>query len=201
MATILPSLEEQVFCEVDKSIPLYVPVGSISSYQSADQWKDFTNILPISAQETETTSVQAEPTDNSVSVSWPQVSGAASYELVIKDKDGNVVCTLIFNAQGQLQSIAFHAPGHNAAQQMQSAGFAFTVIGLNSGTAYDLTITAKNSGGSTLDTKTISFTTTGERQGFNDINAATKSQKIVRDGEIFILRGDKTYTLTGAAVK
>ena len=35
----------------------------------------------------------------------------------------------------------------------------------------------------------------------DDINAATKSQKLLRDGQIFILRGDKTYTVTGQEVK
>ena len=39
-----------VFSNVNKSIPLYVPAGSVSAYKSADQWKDFTNILPISQQ-------------------------------------------------------------------------------------------------------------------------------------------------------
>ncbi len=30
---------------------------------------------------------------------------AATYELVVKDRSGNIVCTLIFNAQGQLSQI------------------------------------------------------------------------------------------------
>jgi hypothetical protein len=49
-ATTPPQLDSYVFEEVDKSIPLYVPAGSISAYKSANQWKDFTNILPISQQ-------------------------------------------------------------------------------------------------------------------------------------------------------
>ncbi len=48
-----PTLNSSVFYGVDKSIPLYVPAGSISAYQSADGWKDFTNILPISQQDLE----------------------------------------------------------------------------------------------------------------------------------------------------
>ncbi len=40
-----------VFDYVDKSTcVLYVPAGSISAYQSANVWKKFTNILPISQQ-------------------------------------------------------------------------------------------------------------------------------------------------------
>ena len=66
-----PTLGTDAFSYVDTSIPLYVPAGSVSAYKSADQWKDFSNILPISARETETTSVQAEPTPtSSTPCSW-----------------------------------------------------------------------------------------------------------------------------------
>ena len=201
MATILPSLDENVFERVDKSILLYVPVGSINAYKVAEQWKEFTNILPITAKETETTTVKAEPTTNSVEITWPVVAGAYTYEIVIKDKSGNVVCTLVFNAQGQLISIAFNAPSRDGApQHKQEAGFSFVVNGLDSGTEYSCDIIAKDENGSVLDTKSGSFTTQAP-QGIDDINAATKSQKIVRDNQVLILRGEKTYTVTGQEIK
>jgi len=38
--------------EVDKSVcKLYVPSGSINAYKTADVWKEFSNILPISQTE------------------------------------------------------------------------------------------------------------------------------------------------------
>lgn len=48
-ATNPPTLESDVFINVDKSIPLYVPAESIDAYKAAEQWKDFTIILPIPA--------------------------------------------------------------------------------------------------------------------------------------------------------
>ena len=39
-----PALGDEVFSDVDHSIPLYVPSSSIDAYKAADQWKDFTNI-------------------------------------------------------------------------------------------------------------------------------------------------------------
>lgn len=48
-ASTPPTLGSSVFENVDKSIPLYVPTESIKAYKAADQWKDFTNILPIPA--------------------------------------------------------------------------------------------------------------------------------------------------------
>ncbi|MBO5678407.1 MAG: leucine-rich repeat domain-containing protein [Bacteroidaceae bacterium] len=35
------------FFNVDKSIPLYVPAGSVNTYKAADYWKEFTNIQAI----------------------------------------------------------------------------------------------------------------------------------------------------------
>ena len=36
-----PTLGEDVFYYVNKSIPLYVPAGSVDAYKAADQWKEF----------------------------------------------------------------------------------------------------------------------------------------------------------------
>jgi hypothetical protein len=49
-----PALRESVFSNVHKSIPLYVPAQSIDLYKAADQWKNFTNILPITSSTPET---------------------------------------------------------------------------------------------------------------------------------------------------
>ena len=56
-----------VFSGVDKSIPLYVPAQSIDLYKAADQWKDFTYILPI-------------PNVEQYTITW-------------QDEDGNVIKT------------------------------------------------------------------------------------------------------------
>ena len=65
-ATTPPQLDSYVFKEVDKSIPLYVPAGSVSAYQSADQWKDFTNILPIGAQPADVTTTTVTPSATTI---------------------------------------------------------------------------------------------------------------------------------------
>ena len=50
---------QHVFVNVDKSIPLYVPAGSVEAYKSADGWKDFTNIQAISSVDKHTISITA----------------------------------------------------------------------------------------------------------------------------------------------
>jgi BspA type Leucine rich repeat region (6 copies)/Domain of unknown function (DUF6383) len=43
-AVVPPALQTNTFNEVDKSIPVIVPVGSLSAYQTAPVWKEFINL-------------------------------------------------------------------------------------------------------------------------------------------------------------
>jgi len=201
-ANTVPTITYYTFLNIGNKqyIYLFVPEDRERAYKRDSYWGLF-DIQIMGAKSTETTDVAVTPTETTAEVVWPAVSGAATYELVIKDKSGNVICTLIFNAQGQLTSIAFNAPERNAVQQTQSAGFAFTVTGLDSGTGYDLTMTSKNSSGATLQTKTVSFVTNDPQDIDNISETPTKATKLLRDGQIFILRGEKVYTLTGQEVK
>ncbi|MBK8805722.1 MAG: leucine-rich repeat protein [Bacteroidales bacterium] len=49
-STTPATLGQEVFSYVPKDIPLYVPYGSKAAYQSADQWKDFMNIIELNIQ-------------------------------------------------------------------------------------------------------------------------------------------------------
>ena len=202
-ATTPPQLNSYVFEEVDKSIPLYVPAGSVSDYKFAYQWRVFfTNILPIGAQPADVTTTTVTPSATTADIAWPQVTGAATYTIEIK-KNGELICTLTFNAQGQLISITFAAPSrNNAPQQAQAAGFSFTVTSLDSGMTYSYTMTAKDNNGNVLKTESGTFTTTGDAQGFENVQGNNvQCTKVVRDGQIFILRGEKVYSITGQEVK
>ncbi|MBQ4395264.1 MAG: Ig-like domain-containing protein [Paludibacteraceae bacterium] len=50
-------------------------------------------------------------------------------------------------------------------------------------------------------TYTATYTATEKPEGFEDVKAEPAPQKVMIDGQIFILRGDKTYTLQGQEVK
>lgn len=192
---------------------LYVLEGSVDMYKSAgSNWKDFYFILPIgSTTVTEPVSdVIVEPADNTATVTWPTNDNAVSYTIEIT-KDGEVFCTLIFNANGQLTGIAF-APSrdgqaHAPAAVMTANGLQFTVTGLNSNTQYGYSVTAKDSSDATIASYSGNFTTTGEgvATGVEEISSSLqggdRGRLILRNGQIFILRGDKTYTLTGTEVK
>ena len=184
---------------------LYVLAGSENMYKSSgSDWKDFYFVQPIGATEITADKLIVTPSETTADVIWPVIEGAHSYELVIKDKSGNIICTLYFNANGQLTSIAFRAPTRDTSEQKQSQGFSFTITGLEYGKTYDLILTSKDEKGLTLDQKMLSFTTGGEQVIAGIITPLYESEttnKLLRDGQILILRGDRTYTLTGQEVK
>ena len=193
-----PTVNNGAFESLDYSTIIYVPADYLNTYKMHDFWGIY-DVRPIGASKTETTEVKVEPTATTADVVWPAVENAATYELVIKDKNGNVVCTLIFNANGQLTQIAFGAPARDNAAQ--AAGFAFTVTGLEEGTSYNLTITAKDGNGTTLDEKTIAFTTSGETGVDALPTDELHSSKVLRNGEVLIMRDGKMYNLQGVEVK
>ena len=45
-------IDYYAFAGVDKSIPVYVPLGSLEAYRSAKYWSEFTNILPLANEYT-----------------------------------------------------------------------------------------------------------------------------------------------------
>ena len=192
---------------------LYVLAGSVDMYKSAgSNWKDFYYILPIGTAEVTgpVTDVITEPTESTVVLTWPTSNNAASYTIQIT-KDGVLFCTLIFNANGQLIGIAF-APGregayHAPAAIMTANGLQFTVTGLDSNTQYGYSVTAKDANDQTVATYSGEFTTTSEgiatgiEETSSSLQGGDRGRLILRNGQIFILRGDKTYTLTGQEVK
>ena len=198
------------FDGVDKfECALYVLSSSIDMYKNASVWRDFYYTYAIGAEETTVTTndVTVEPQDNAATLTWPTNDNAASYTIEIT-KDGVVFCTLIFNANGQLTGIAF-APSRNGSHHAPSAlmtanGLQFTVTGLNSNTQYGYSVTAKDSNDQPVATYSGEFTTAGEgtATGIEDVQGNNvQCTKILHNGQIFILRGEKTYTLQGQEVK
>ena len=201
------------FDGVDKfECTLYVLPNSIDMYKAAAVWRDFYYTYAIGAEEATVTTndVQVEPQDNAATVTWPTNDNAASYTIQIT-KDGVLFCTLIFNGNGQLTGIAF-APGregayHAPAANMTANGLQFTVTGLDSGTQYGYSVTAKDSNDQPVATYSGEFTTTSEgiATGVEEVSSSLqggdRGRLILHNGQIFILRGEKVYTLQGQEVK
>ena len=206
-AFTVPVITSTTFANIGnkKYIYLYVPETRERAYLRDEYWGEF----DVQVQSAETVvepveDVSVVPSDNTADIIWPAVDGAETYEIQIT-KDGEVICTLIFNKNGQLAGIAF-APSRGRerqTQQSQTGGFMFTVTGLTSNTNYGYSVTSKDENETTIDSKSGLFTTTdGETpEGFEDISAeGSAPQKVMIDGQIYILRGEKVYTLQGQEV-
>ena len=208
------SATSNTFEEVDKyACTIYVLAGSEEMFRSATGWKDFYSILTIGASETTVTDNTATvvPSANSATFTWPVSNEAASYTIDIT-KDGDLFCRLTFNANGQLTGIAF-APGRDGqsmapAAVMTANGLQFTVTGLSSNTEYGYTITAKDAEDAEVASYSGSFTTTSEgvvtgldNTPFLSGEVRGEASKLLRNGEVLILRDGKTYSIQGVEVK
>ncbi len=185
------------------NVYLHVPCDNLRDYQMDAVFGTFKYIQCIGAENTTTDgTVTVTPSDNEAVFVWRADESAASYNLEIR-KDGEVFCTLIFNANGQLTSIAF-APARNGqthrAAEQTAAGFRFTVTGLSESTRYTFGMTVKDATNATLQTYTGEFNTTGVATSLDNATTDTAVQKIIRNGQVLILRGDKTYTPMGVEV-
>ena len=204
---IIPQEPEEEFYWVKTYCTLYVPTASLDLYKAANIWKEFKAILPIPAAKINDADVSAIPTDNnSVILEWPEVSGADTYIIEIKQNEEQI-CTLNFDANGQLVTHSYGAPSRNGEKRYVASatqivkGWQYKLEGLDYNTQYSYTITAKNEN-STLFTQTINFVTASPTAIINvDGNNVLSNHKILRNGQIFILRGDRTYTLQGQEVK
>ena len=73
LAEVPPTLDDCSFCEIDKSIPVYVPGSSIEAYQIASGWSEFTNFIGI-GQCSGIVTVTASPAE------YGTVTGGGYYE-------------------------------------------------------------------------------------------------------------------------
>ena len=189
---------------------LYVPAEAISRYKEAEEWKDFARIAPIGAETVDIDEEQpvVEPSFAEVTITWKITPNAETYTIAIT-RGTETVCILTFNADGQLTNIAFAAPSRNGtprhapAAVMTEQGYQFTVTGLESGTQYDYTLSVKDNNGTELQNYAGTFRTQGEGTAIDDLSAGntTTQPKVIHNGQMYIRRGDKTYTVTGMEVK
>ena len=212
LAPSTPDVGADALTSISSYAELNVLASAIRKYQVDPNWSRFF-IQEIGTNTTTVTNddVTVDPQDNAATVTWPTNDNAATYTLQIT-KDGVVFCTLIFNANGQLTGIAF-APSrdgqaHAPAALMTASGMQFTVTGLDSGTHYALTLQAKDSQENVLASYSSEFTTTGEgvttgldNTPFLSGEGRGEASKLLHNGQIYIIRGDKTYTLQGQEVK
>lgn len=185
------------------NVYLNVPCDNLQDYQLDMVFGSFKYIqcMEADSENVPTDDVVVTPGTNDVTITWPTAENADTYTIVIQ-KGNEVFCTLTFNAEGQLLNIAF-APsrdGNNRpAQYAEQAGngYRFTVTGLEAGTDYTYDITVKDASNQTINSHTGEFSTQSTTAVDNIPSPTTTCQKLLRDGQLLILRDGKTYTVIG----
>ncbi|MGM9825551.1 MAG: leucine-rich repeat domain-containing protein [Paludibacteraceae bacterium] len=194
---------------------LYIPCENSFDYEFDEVWGQFTRRECIGSEDVVVTDeeVVVSPSYEDVTITWPVVSGADTYSLVLT-KEGDTFCTLVFNAQGQLVSIAFKPARQNAPAEEDTTpatyaeqtanGFRFTVTGLDEGTDYAYTLTVRNASNSVLETYTGEFTTLSNTPtGISDRPDTTGTvsdkgaEKLLRNGQVLIIRNGDAYDMMG----
>lgn len=183
------------------SAQLNAPCDSLEAYKYDMVFGQFRNFECIGSESTTTDGVSIEPTSNTATVTWPTEEGAETYTIEIMNGD-EVFCLLTFNADGMLLNIAF-APSrngnHHPAQYAEQTtnGLRFTITNLHEGTRYGYDITAKDEDEQTLSTYSGEFTTESLTAVENIILPDNNTHKILHNGQLLILRDDKTYNAMG----
>ena len=197
-ATYPPFTEESSFANYN--VYVYIPCEYQRDYILDVVWGKFKFIECIDSEEVTTDDVVVTPGINDVTITWPTEDNADTYTIVIK-KDGEVFCTLTFNADGQLLNIAF-APGRNGNRPAQYAeqavnGYRFTVTSLESGTKYGYNIDVKDASNKTIKSHSGEFTTQSTTAVDNITTNNANIQKIMRNGQLIILRDGVEYNAVG----
>ena len=193
-----PVINEDVF--TNYNVNLYVPCNYLDNYKYDIVFGSFRYIQCIDSEDVTTNDVVVTPGINDVTITWPTEGNADTYTIVIK-KDGEVFCTLTFNAEGQLLNIAF-APsrdGNHPAQYAEQAGkgYRFTVTSLESGTKYGYNIDVKDASNKTIKSHSGEFTTQSTTAVENITTSNANIQKMLRNGQLIILRNGVEYNAMG----
>jgi hypothetical protein len=147
--------------------------------------------------------VDITPFINSAAVIFPFITGALTYQLVIRDLFGHVVCKIMFNATGHLLGVAF-APSRNRTQQQatETTGFNFTVEGLDANTTYEYEFVANDETDEVIETLSGSFTTKAESPTDNEqVNSPSAVRKYLEDGHLMIDANSHIFNTQGKMIK
>lgn len=211
-----PAGSDWTFISASESLDAYadnivqIAFVYVSTSSDCPTWeiKNFSITGTIGVDPGEPMPITVDASETTAAVSWLQVFNGVTYELIIYGSNWNVIYVMVFDSEGHLLNITNDAPARDkSSQQEQTGGFAYTIAGLNSGTEYNYMLVAKDNTDKMVTSYSGSFKTTGSATALEEVDDhllhrdPTQCTKVIRDGQIYILRGEKVYTLQGQEVK
>lgn len=145
-----------------------------------------------------------QPSDSSATFTWPQVSGGATYTLIIwADAERTTkICTLHLAADGTLIEIDFsRAPRRGMPTDYQLAMLSTVIPDLLPQTRYWYTLQAYDDAGLLIDSTHGTFSTVGTTDLINLDITADQPIKVLQNGQLIILHPQGTYNAQGQSIK
>lgn len=179
---------------------LFVPTNSINTYNES-QWTDyFTYIIGISFGESEVENI----TESSAVIKWLHDTAVTQYDIKIYQQE-TLFAQYIVGGDGQIvSSQQFAQTIHKMRMDTTNSStdyYVLTLDDLEAGTEYNYSIDGTDANNAPVYHEEGSFmtkTTDGIEPVVTDDKK--KVRKIFRDGQIFILRENKTYTIMGLSL-
>ncbi len=151
--------------------------------------------------------VQVTTTNNGATITTTLVQDdeVASYRLAICNK-GDTICVLTLDSEGRLTSIDFRsAPSKSLQKQahVESNGLNIPVTGLAPGTTYHYILDALDVEQNIIERREGEFTTSSATTAYDNIvdESAQSVRKVMINGQLYILRDGKMYTMQGQEVR
>ena len=216
-----PSCGGDCFKDVNYAIPLYVPADSISAYQTAETWSNFTNIQGIAYADMVETSEEfaIDANDSTISFIWTLADSAVLYSLEITSAD-SLICRQLFTQDAILIDSFAHVsvqpstttqapmtlPARMAkTNESESFGILYSVTNLQPDILYHYQLTALNDALEVVQQYNGIFTTNGSATGWDEIrNDSTEEKmndrikKVVLNNKVYIIHGQDLFDLSGS---
>jgi len=143
------------------------------------------------------------PTSTTATFTWPLIIGGYTYTLTIYLNSEMTIpfCDILFDQFGRFISRIFSAaPARH--QMAQNDSFTYTITDLTPKTDYYFQMKASSQDDLLLNTDIGSFKTEDTTTGIDEmVNDQIVNVKVLRDGHLYILHGNKIFTATGQEVR
>ena len=189
------------FYGISPTAVLLVPYESLEAYKAIAGYADyFAEIKGFSDVE--------DITDTTATLKWIPDTAVTQYDINVYT-GGAHFAQYIVGGKGQIISSQKFAPSvyHHKLDTTTSSTevFVISLNGLSAGTDYNYTIDGTNSQSAPIYHEKGSFKTLNEgEEGLFDITSddpRKQVRKILYNGQIYIFRGEKVYTVTGEEVR
>ena len=219
-----PTCGASALADIDKwNCTLYIPDGTTDAYTAADQWMDFFFVeenspkftitwknddgsiidqTEVSYGQIPTHEVPVKPSTEQYTYTFagwtPEVVAATSdatytatytselrkYTVTFLDEDGNILCEDEWE-YGSMPSCEEPTKAADDDYTYTFAGWSPEVVVVTSDATYTAIFTAEPIVGTNIP----------------EVKINPQAMKVIREDEVFIIRDDKTYTITGQIVK